>query len=194
MKKFYIISNNLQNGVIQLTSNKKYSEIEQYLDQYSNEKLPNDVYFRVVKGKKWTDLLCYYEAASIMFFSKRIIDILSVKCDVTNLSYPIKIEDKNAPQYFVLYNKAAYELINPNYMLDDLGEPPYLYIPNEVAPTLPKIFTHINGIWNIVDEEIMVEMKKSRVTNIRFREVFSLDTTEYIEFKRLHAQQKPFLL
>lgn len=192
MKKFYIISNNFQNGTIQLISNRSYSEIEPYLDQYSTEKLPNSVTFRVARGKKWADLLYYYEAASIVFFSKQVIDILSSRIEMTNLCYPIEIEAENTQQYFVLYNKATYKLINPNYMLDDLGEPPYLYIPSETIKP-PKLFTHIDGICNIVDEEIMLEMKRLKVTNIYFREIYSLDTFEYNKWIYLHSQQKPLL-
>lgn len=192
MKKFYIISNNFQNNVIQLVSNKFYSEIEPYVDQYSTEKLPNDVTFHIAKGKKWTDLLYYHEAASIMFFSKQVIDILSARIDMTDVCYPIEIKAENAPQYFVLYNKVAYKLINPNYMLDGLGEPPYLYIPTETIEP-PKLFTHIGGIWNIVDEDVMLELKRSKVTNIRFREAYSLDTSEYKKWIYLHNQQKSLL-
>ena len=114
MRKFYIISNDFRNSVIQLTSNKLYSEIEPYLDQYSTKKLPTDATFSVVKGKKWADLLYYYEAASIVFFSKKVIDILSAVIDMEGLCYPIKIEAENAPQYFFIYNKVAYKLVNPN--------------------------------------------------------------------------------
>ena len=108
MRKFYIISNDFRNSVIQLTSNKLYSEIEPYLDQYSTKKLPTDATFSVVKGKKWADLLYYYEAASIVFFSKKVIDILSAVIDMEGLCYPIKIEAENAPQYLFIYNKVAY--------------------------------------------------------------------------------------
>lgn len=192
MKKFYIISNDFRNSVVQLTSNKLYSDIEPYLDQYSTKKLPDEVSFSVAKGEKWADLLFYYEAASIVFFSKKVIDILSTIIDMKNLCYPIKIEAENAPQYFVIYNKVAYKLINPDYMLNDFGEPPYLYIPQEESEHI-KLFTHINGICNIVDEDIMQKMLKFKVTNIRFREVYALDTGEYEELIRRHNQQKPFL-
>lgn len=192
MKRFYIISNDFRNNVVQLTSNKLYSDIEPYLDQYSTEKLPNEVSFSVAKGKKWADLVYYYEAASIVFFSKKVIEILSTIIDMKNLCYPIKIEAENAPQYFVIYNKVAYKLINPDYMLDDFGEPPYLYIPQEESEHL-KLFTHIKGICNIVNADIMQEMKKSKVTNIRFREIYALDSNEYEELICRHNQQKPFL-
>lgn len=192
MRKFYIISNDFRNSVVQLTSNKLYSEIEPYLDQYSTEKLPADATFSVVKGKKWADLLYYYEAASIVFFSKKVIDILSAVIDMDGLCYPIKIEVENAPQYFFIYNKVAYKLANPNYMLDDFGEPPYIYIPQEELKN-HKLFTHINGICNIVAEDIMQEMKKSKVTNIRFREIYAIDSGEYEELICRHNQQKPFL-
>ncbi len=192
MKKFYIISNDFRNSVIQLTSNKIYSEIEPYLNQYSTKKLPNDATFSVVKGKKWADLLYYYEAASIVFFSKKVIDILSTIIDMKDLCYPITIAEENAPKYFFIYNKVAYKLVNPDYMLNDFGEPPYLYIPQEELEN-QKLFTHINGICNIVDEDIMQEMKKSKVTNIRFREIYAIDDREYNELIRLHNQQKPFL-
>ena len=192
MKKFYIISNDFRNSVIQLTSNKSYAEIEPYLDQYSTEKLPNDVTFSVVKGKKWADLLYYHEAASIVFFSKKVINILSTIIDMKDLCYPIKIEAENVPQYYFIYNKVAYKLVNPDYLLNDFGEPPYLYIPQEELEK-HKLFTHINGICNIVDEDIMQEMKKSKVTNIRFREIYVIDTGEYEELIRQHNQQKPFL-
>lgn len=192
MRKFYIISNDFRNSVIQLTSNKLYSEIEPYLDQYSTKKLPTDATFSVVKGKKWADLLYYYEAASIVFFSKKVIDILSAVIDMEGLCYPIKIEAENAPQYFFIYNKVAYKLVNPNYMLDDFGEPPYIYIPQEELSN-HKLFTHINGICNIVAEDIMQEMKKSKVTNIRFREIYAIDSREYEELICRHNQHKPFL-
>ena len=191
MKKFYILLNNFQNDAIQLSSNKSYSEIKPYIDQYSTKKLPNDVIFHVERGKKWTDLLYYYEAASIVFFSKRIIDILSKRLDMTYLCYPIVINDKNAPQYFVLYNKIAYKLVNHNYILDDYDEPPYFYIPEETLKQ-PRLFTNVGGIWNIVEEEIVIEMKRSRVTNIRFRDVYSINSAEYKEFLRFHAQNKPY--
>ena len=192
MKKFYIISNNFRNDVVQLKSNKLYSEIEPYLNQYSTEKLPNDVVFSIAKGKKWADLLYYHEAASIIFLSQKVIDVLSAIINMKDMCYPIKIDTENTSSYYVLYNKAAYEFINPNYMLDDFDEPPYIYIPDEEYET-PRLFTHVKGIFNIVDEEIMQALRKHKVTNIYFREIYSLDSNEYQELLYQHSQHKAFL-
>ena len=61
-----------------------YKFIRPYLYTISKDRLPSDVSFSVVKGKRWTDIILLYEAATHKFFSQRLIDILEQFIDLRN--------------------------------------------------------------------------------------------------------------
>jgi hypothetical protein len=80
-----------------------YKFIRPYLYTISKDRLPSDVSFSVVKGKRWTDIILLYEAATHKFFSQRLIDILEQFIDLRNKCYPIDIA--GAPfKYYTIYN------------------------------------------------------------------------------------------
>ena len=193
MKRYYGILQDHRNSVVQIKPNKHYGEIEKFICPSSSERLPDDVVFDVIKGKKWMDIIYYFEAASEKFFSRHFIDILSTQgIDMTSYCYPIKINGYNDINYYVIYNLMNYENINPNYILDDIEEPLYFHIPNNDS-YIPGIFSVQGTNMKIISEETMLVLRKNRVTNVRFMEVYALSSAECAEWKKLHAQNKAML-
>ena len=193
MKRYYSIRQELRNSVVQIKPNKHYGEIERFICPSSSERLPDDVVFDVIKGKKWMDIIYYFEAASEKFFSQRFIDILSaLGIDMTSYCYPIKINGYENINYYVMYNLRKYENINPDCLLDDFGEPSYFHIPNNES-YIPGIFSVQGTNMKIINEETMLVLQKNRVTNVRFKEVYALSSAECAEWKKLHAQNKAML-
>lgn len=180
-----------RNSVIKLKSNKSYDENYPYLNLYSTQALPEDVTFSVAKGKKWTDIINFYQGLVIDFFSQRLIDLFSAKMDMQDICYPIRIEGDDSPNYYVIYNLKQYEMVNPDHMIDGSNEPMYVYMPDGETP--PPLFTANATLYKIISEETMQQMKKLKMTNIYYREMYTLNTAEYEEWKHLHAQNKPFL-
>ena len=144
------------------------------------------LYSALKKGKKWTDLIYYYEFACIFFVSERLINLFSSKMDMSNSYYPIKFKESDTPQYYKLYNVKQYEGINS--ILETSEEVPYFYLPEEEIP--PALFTLKGSNWHIIDENTMNQMKQMKITNIYFDEIYGLNAKEYEEWKILHAQHK----
>ena len=193
MKRYFGILQDHRNSVVQIKPNKHYGEIEKFICASSSEQLPADVLFDVIKGKKWMDIIYYFEAASEKFFSRRFIDILSAQgIDMTSCCYPIKINGYDNIDYYVIYNLRKYENINPNYILDDIEEPLYFHIPNNDS-YIPGIFSVQGTNMKIISEETMLVLQKNRVTNVRFIETYALSSAECAEWKKLHAQNKAML-
>ena len=69
MKRYYTFSNALKRNVIQIKPNLKYVDIESSLYYSSKYKLPEETVFRIIKGKKWTDIIYDYEIACLFFIS-----------------------------------------------------------------------------------------------------------------------------
>ena len=189
MKKFFAFSNDFKNGVIEVKPNLPFGDIFPQLLFSTKEKLPDEIVFSIKKGKKWTDLIYYYEFACSFFVSERIINLFSSKMDMSNSYYPIKFKESDTPQYYKLYNVKQYEGINS--ILETPEEVPYFYLPEEEIP--PALFTLKGSNMHIIDEDTMNQMKQMKITNIYFYEVYGLNAKEYEEWKILHAQHKPLI-
>ena len=189
MKKFFAFSNDFKNGVIEVKPNLPFGDIFPQLLFSTKEKLPDEIVFSIKKGKKWTDLIYYYEFACSFFVSERIINLFSSKMDMSNSYYPIKFKESDTPQYYKLYNVKQYEGINS--ILETPEEVPYFYLPEEEIP--PALFTLKGSNLHIIDEDTMNQMKQMKITNIYFYEVYGLNAKEYEEWKILHAQHKPLI-
>ena len=193
MKRYYSIRQELRNSVVQIKPNRHYNEIGDFLLTSSSERLPDDVVFDVIKGKKWMDIIYYFEGASNYFFSQRFIDILSTQgIDMASYCYPIKINGYDNADYSVIYNLRKYENINLDCLLDDFGEPSYFHIPDNDS-CIPGIFSVQGTNLKIISEETMLVLQKNRVTNVRFKEVYAFSSAECAEWKKLHAQNKAML-
>lgn len=193
MKRYYGILQELRNSVVQIKPNKHYDEVEDFIRTSSSGRLPDDVVFDVIKGKKWMDIIYYYEGASNYFFSRRFIDILSAQgIDMTSHCYPIKINGCDNIDYYVMNNFKKYENINPDNIFDDIEEPLYFHIPNNDS-CIPGIFSVQGTNMRIISEETMLVLRKNRVTNVRFMETYALSSAECAEWKKLHAQHKAML-
>ena len=186
MKKFFTFRNDYKNGVIQVKPNLPSGDIFPQLLFSTKEKLPDEIVFSIKKGKKWTDLIYYYEFAVIFFVSERVINLFSSKMDMSNSYYPIKFKESDTPQYYKLYNVKQYEGINS--ILETPEEVPYFYLPEEEIP--PALFTLKGSNMHIIDENTMNQMKQMKITNIYFDEIYGLNDEEYEEWKILHAQHK----
>lgn len=188
MKKFFTFRNDYKNGVIQVKPNLPSGDIFPQLLFSTKEKLPDEIVFSIKKGKKWTDLIYYYEFAVIFFVSERVINLFSSKMDMSNSYYPIKFKESDTPQYYKLYNVKQYEGINGRREEYNYEEVPYFYLPEGEIP--PALFTLKGSNMHIIDEDTMNQMKQMKITNIYFDEVYGLNDKEYEELKILHAQHK----
>lgn len=193
MKRYYGILQDDRNSVVQIKPNKHYDEVENFIRTSSSERLPDDVVFDVIKGKKWMDIIYYFEAASNYFFSRRFIDILSAQgIDMVPYCYPIKINGYDNIDYYVINNLDRYENINPDNIFDDIEEPLYFHIPDNDS-YIPDIFSVQGTNMKIISEETMLVLQKNRVTNVWFIETYALSSAECAEWKKLHAQNKAML-
>lgn len=160
MKRYYSIRQELRNSVVQIKPNRHYNEIGDFLLTSSSERLPDDVVFDVIKGKKWMDIIYYFEAASEYFFSRRFIDILSAQgIDMASHCYPIKINGYDNVDYYVMNNFKKYENINPDNIFDDIEEPLYFHIPDNDS-CIPCIFSVQDTNLRIISEETMLVLQK----------------------------------
>lgn len=192
MKRYYTFRQNFRNSVIEIKPNKPYKDVEPFLVISSLTKLKDDVRFHVVKGKKWTDLIYYNEAAFIFFVSERLINIFAPLMDISKSCYPIKFEEnETTPTYYILYNVQKYTYVNPNSFFEKYEEVTYFYLPEGEIP--PALFTIEETNMYIIDEKTKNLMKKLKITNIAFEEIYALNSEEYEEWKILHAQHKPLI-
>ena len=100
-------------GVVKIKTTHPHgcSYVRPYLLSTSKERLPEDVSFRVVKGKRWTDIVVYYESEGRNFYSQRFIDLLNRFVDMSRFSYPIKIENTDLT-YYAIYNLPECTFLN----------------------------------------------------------------------------------
>lgn len=90
MVSCYDFTHRFKRSMLEITSDADYDTIMKYLDPLQTEKLPDNVTFRVAAGKKAYDIIRLYGYVQI-FYSRKIIDVLSQFVGMTDKCYPIKI-------------------------------------------------------------------------------------------------------
>ncbi len=139
MIEFYNMSVNVASrAVIEIctTDPRGYAFVKPFLLSTSKTKLPNDVSFRIARGKRWTDIITY---SSLDFYSQKVIDLLGTFMDMSDKCYPIHIEGTDQ-RYYVIYNLEEYPFLNQEYGRF-LGNPPYFELPD----VHPPLFTLTNS-------------------------------------------------
>ena len=100
MKRYYTFSNALKRNVIQIKPNLKYVDIESSLYYSSTEKLPEETVFRIIKRKKWTDIIYDYEIACLFFISERMVNFFSLYMDMSNCCHLINFTENISEKYY----------------------------------------------------------------------------------------------
>lgn len=150
-----------------------YKFIRPYLYTTSKDRLPSDVYFSVVKGKRWTDIILLYEAATHKFFSQRLIDILEQFIDLRNKCYPIDIA--GAPfKYYTIYNLEELPYYIDPTCTKVVNERRYF----EMIKDYPHLFTVKDSNLRICTQEVKQAIEKAKLTNIEFDEIYGVTKDE----------------
>ena len=134
MKRYYEFTNALKRNVIQIKPNLKYVDIESLLYYSSKYKLPEETVFRIIKGKKWTDIIYDYEIACLFFISERMVNFFSLYMDMSNCCHLINFAENISEKYYKLYNLQHYELVNPYNFYEKYDEVSYFYLPDDENP------------------------------------------------------------
>lgn len=163
-------------AVIELVTTDKrgHAFVAPYLRTTAKEKLLTEVSFRVAKGKRWTDIIVYHQSVSINFYSQKLIDVLSKFIDISEISYPIHIEDCDV-KYYILYNLKEFAFLNQQ----DFFEDP-LFLQSEKVPPL---FTLTKSNLTICTPIVKNELIKEKLTNVYFRDAFGLTPDEYQKWR-----------
>ena len=167
----------LKRGMLEIASATPDDILDKYLDPTQTEKLPEDVCFKVAAGKKEYDLIGYYQNWQV-FYSQKIIDVLSQFVDMSDKCYPVKIEGVEK-QYYVIYNLKTYPFWNKDDVVSMYDDPCYFGIHDKSIP----IFGIDNTAFIIVSEEIKDALLKSKISNIELLETFGCSIEEYKKIK-----------
>lgn len=90
--------------MLEISSETSYEILDKYLDSTQTERLPDDVCFKVVAGKKKYDIIRYYGFVWA-FYSQKFIEVLSQFVDMSDKCYPIRIEGVEEQSRLICCNK-----------------------------------------------------------------------------------------
>lgn len=183
MIAFFYFSCRSKKGMLEIASDISNEILEKYLDPIQKLQLPDSIVFKVVKGKKKYDVIGLHNSW-LIFFSQRVIDVLSTILDMSDISYPIKIENIDEP-YYVIHNLTAIPFLNKDDLLS-MYEPRYYFMPELCS----KIFGVDGTDCIMVSEEVKNALLKNKITNIELIEGFGCTQEEYEEIKRTKFQPK----
>ena len=151
--------------MLEITSETSYDILDKYLGPAQTEKLPDDVHFKVVAGKKKYDIIRYYGFAW-EFYSQKFIEVLSQFVDMSDKCYPIKI-DGIEEQYYVIYNLKTFPFWNKDDVVSMYDDPCYFGI-NDKSISISGID---NTAFIIVSEEIKDALLKSKISKMTIRNI-----------------------
>jgi len=177
MISLFCLTHRFKRSMLEITSETSYDILDKYLGPAQTEKLPDDVHFKVVAGKKKYDIIRYYGFAW-EFYSQKFIEVLSQFVDMSDKCYPIKI-DGIEEQYYVIYNLKTFPFWNKDDVVSMYDDPCYFGINDKSIP----IFGIDNTAFIIVSEEIKDALLKSKISNIELLETFGCSIEEYKKIK-----------
>lgn len=177
MIPIFDLSHRFKKSMLEITSNAPLEVIWKYIDPLQTEKLPKDITFKVIAGKKHYDVIRYYGSRE-KFYSQKVIDILAQFVDMTDKCYPIEIEGI-VDSYYSIYNLKAYHFFNRK-VEQSMYDPKYYDIE---APSIP-IFSIEDTTYLMVSEEVKNALVKNKVTNIELIEGFGCSREEYEMIKK----------
>lgn len=177
MISLFCLTHRFKRSMLEITSETSYDILDKYLGPAQTEKLPDDVHFKVVAGKKNYDIIRYYGFAW-EFYSQKFIEVLSQFVDMSDKCYPIKI-DGIEEQYYVIYNLKTFPFWNKDDVVSMYDDPCYFGI-NDKSISISGID---NTAFIIVSEEIKDALLKSKISNIELLETFGCSIEEYKKIK-----------
>lgn len=177
MISLFCLTHRFKRSMLEITSETSYDILDKYLGPAQTEKLPDDVHFKVVAGKKKYDIIRYYGFAW-EFYSQKFIEVLSQFVDMSDKCYPIKI-DGIEEQYYVIYNLKTFPFWNKDDVVSMYDDPCYFGI-NDKSISISGID---NTAFIIVSEEIKDALLKSKISNIELLETFGCSIEEYKKIK-----------
>jgi hypothetical protein len=182
MKKFYWFTTDFKRSMIEVTPNISYHDIEPYMSPECKIKLPDDVVFKVAKGEKAYDSARHYQGIQ-KFYSQKFIDILSEFYDVSNVCYPLNIQDFDF-LYYTFFNIKSVKCMNYDYY-SSVGEvEPCMFVQeNNICDNL---FCFEDSYMVIISEEAKAALEKAKITNICFYEVYGCTLAEKDEWEKDH--------
>ena len=157
-----------------------YSFVEQFLLSTSRNRLPQEIAFYVVKGKRWSDIIVYNQSVSINFYSQKLIDILRNFINMENICYPIQIANCQL-SYYTIYNLKELSFINQAYRPTPDPFPCFVLQDN-----MPHLFTLTNSNLKVCSADVKDAIEKAKLKNIYFREIHGLSEAEYAEWREKH--------
>ena len=176
MKTFYLLNHRCKSSLLEITANNKFDP-EEYTIVNTKMKLPNNITFSVVSGKKSYDIIRIYQAVG-KFFSKRIIDVFSQFIDMSDKCYPINIKDVDM-KYYAIFNLSEVPYLNRKEN-NFLEEPFFIDARNMNAP----IFSIKDSRLIFVTEEVKDALFDNKITNISLKECFSCSREGYERIKK----------
>ena len=176
MKTFYLLNHRCKSSLLEITANNKFDS-EEYTIVNTKMKLPNNITFSVVSGKKSYDIIRIYQAVG-KFFSKRIIDVFSQFIDMSDKCYPINIKDVDM-KYYAIFNLSEVPYLNRKEN-NFLEEPFFIDARNMNAP----IFSIKDSRLIFVTEEVKDALFDNKITNISLKECFSCSREGYERIKK----------
>ena len=177
MISLFCLTHRFKRSMLEITSETSYDILDKYLGPAQTKKLPDDVHFKVVAGKKNYDIIRYYGFAW-EFYSQKFIEVLSQFVDMSDKCYPIKI-DGIEEQYYVIYNLKTFPFWNKDDVVSMYDDPCYFGI-NDKSISISGID---NTAFIIVSEEIKDALLKSKISNIELLETFGCSIEEYKKIK-----------
>lgn len=184
MVSIFDFTHRFKRSMLEIISDIPIEFLWNYLNPLQKEKLPANILFRVVAGKKAYDIIRLYESGE-NFYSRKVIDVLSQFIDMSDKCYPIDICGIKE-QYYVIYNLNAYSFLNREEELF-MYDPRFFEVSNGLQPPL----FGVKGTKCImVSEEVKNALLKNKISNIELIEGFGCTQEEYEEIKRTKFQPK----
>lgn len=177
MKTVFNFHNDFKRSQLEISPDVSYNLLWEYLVPYKDEKLPENVTFKVAIGKKNYDVIRLFESGEY-FFSQKFIDVLSQFMNMSDKCYPIKV-DGAEEQYYVIYNLDKYPYINEEKASFD--KEPSFYCGKEITAPL---FGINDTRCFVVTEEVKNALIKNKISNIYFEESFLCTKEEYKVWKK----------
>lgn len=184
MIKVYSFLSDIKRSYLTIApTNVKTNLLFDYFESCAKEKIPDNITFKVVKGKKNYDLIRLHQAECHYFYSQKLIDVLSQFVDMSDKCYPIKIEGVEE-QYYVIYNLPEYPYLNKEKAM--FKEEPAFFMGSEITSPL---FCITDTYLHIITEDLKNQLVKNKISNIVFTECFVCTEEEYEDWKKTQIKE-----
>lgn len=184
---FYIFGDFKRNHITVRATNMTFNSLSEYVEPCVKKRLPDNITFKVAKGKKFFDIINYHGAENLSFYSQRFIDLLSEFVDMSDKCYPINIEGIEE-KYYMIYNLPEYKRLN-RVKFEVNPEEPLFFSEKEMKSPL---FSYEGGNKFIVSEDIMNHLIKNKISNAFFRASYISTEEEYKDWQKNQKENFDF--